>query len=214
MGEITKIEVQKKNKQRANVFIDGEFVCGLSCETVVLRRLKPGSEISSADLKDAVTEDEKKRALTDLFKVLSRKRLTEKQAKEYLEKKIYIPEAIEYAAERGKEYGYINDADYAAQYISVYGQKSGVLKLKHDLQGKGVDKNIIADLLDGADDAQVAFRLLEKHLKGGSITDMKTKNKAMRFLLSKGCTYASVKAAFEKISADSDGEFDEENGDY
>ncbi|MDR1905365.1 MAG: RecX family transcriptional regulator [Clostridiales bacterium] len=204
MGIITKIEVQKNNKQRANVFVDEEFICGLSCETVVLRRLKVGEKIGAEELKRVISEDEQRRAFNDIIKALSRRMLTAKQAKEYLEKKIYIKEAVDYAVNKAEEYGYIDDEKYAVQYISCYGTKKGSAKLKYELSSKGITRDIIESALPEHDDRAVAYALLVKYLKGEKPADARQRDKAIRHLLSKGCAYSSVKEAMERVNNDFD----------
>ena len=44
--KITKIEIQKKNKNRVNLYLDEEFYCGLSLETIMKNHLKEGFEIN------------------------------------------------------------------------------------------------------------------------------------------------------------------------
>ena len=40
MPKVTKIEVQKKNKERFNLFLDGEFEMGIDIDTLVKFNLK------------------------------------------------------------------------------------------------------------------------------------------------------------------------------
>ena len=40
---ITAIEAQKRNKDKVNLYLDGEFACSLTAESVVRARLKIGS---------------------------------------------------------------------------------------------------------------------------------------------------------------------------
>jgi regulatory protein len=204
MGMITKIELQKKNKQRANVFIDGEFVCGLSLEAVVSGRLKVGNEVDAEDLKRAVIEDEKRSAFDGLLNSLAAKSSTKKQAEEYLEKRGYIDCAVLYAVEKAIEYGYIDDEKYAEQYISLNGGKSGKLKLKTELLRRGIDREIVNGLLGEYDDDGAAYELLSKYLKGEPPADMKEKNRAARYLAGKGCSYPSIKNAFERLGKGED----------
>jgi regulatory protein len=192
--------MQKKNKQRANVFIDGEFVCGLSLETVLLRRLKVGNEVDAEALKDAVIDDEKKRAFDGLLNFISAKSATKKQAEEHLEKREFMDCAVRYAVEKAEEYGYIDDEKYAEQYISLQGAKSGKLKLKAELSRRGIDREIIEGLLCEYDDGEAAFELLSKYLKGEPPADMKEKNRAAMYLAGKGCSYPSIKKALERLS--------------
>ena len=52
MGEsrfqITRIEPQKKNRQRRNIYLDGEFAFGLDEEVVAAYHLSEGDELTQA----------------------------------------------------------------------------------------------------------------------------------------------------------------------
>ena len=50
MSKITSVVPQKKNPQRFNIFLDGEFALGADEDLVVNRRLVVGKIIPSEDL--------------------------------------------------------------------------------------------------------------------------------------------------------------------
>lgn len=45
MPKITKIEVQKKNKERFNLFLDEQFEMGIDIDTLVKFNLKKGNNL-------------------------------------------------------------------------------------------------------------------------------------------------------------------------
>ena len=47
-GVITALEIQKRNKERVNVFIDGEFAFGMS--TIEAARLRKGQVLSATEI--------------------------------------------------------------------------------------------------------------------------------------------------------------------
>ncbi|MDT4014759.1 recombination regulator RecX, partial [Staphylococcus aureus] len=49
MPKITKIEVQKKNKERFNLFLDEQFEMGIDIDTLVKFNLKKGQQLEAAD---------------------------------------------------------------------------------------------------------------------------------------------------------------------
>lgn len=49
---ITAIEAQKRNKDKVNLYLDGEFACSLTAESVVRARLKIGQELSEERLRE------------------------------------------------------------------------------------------------------------------------------------------------------------------
>ena len=57
MAKITKIEVQKKNKERVNLFLDEEYAFSLSMELVYKEGLKKNQEIDAKRL-ELLAEEE------------------------------------------------------------------------------------------------------------------------------------------------------------
>ena len=81
--QITKIEVQKRNKNRVNLYLNDEFFCGLSLETVVRNHLKEGQNISEQDVEylknETEKQEEKKKSKHDVDK--GKKKKTTRQKK-------------------------------------------------------------------------------------------------------------------------------------
>ena len=50
MPKVTKIEVQKKNKERFNLFLDGEFEMGIDIDTLVKFNLKKDQILEPSDM--------------------------------------------------------------------------------------------------------------------------------------------------------------------
>ena len=89
MATITKIEVQKNNKERANIYIDDKFYAGVNIELVMKYGLKKGQELSD-DLFDRVLfEDLKSEAFNKAIKYIGSSLKSIKQLKDYLKKKEY-----------------------------------------------------------------------------------------------------------------------------
>ena len=78
MPKITEITLQTKNKNRCNLFLDGEFFVSLSIETVVKNRLKKGQEVDRIELADIILENEKAEALTKAISYVSKALKTKK----------------------------------------------------------------------------------------------------------------------------------------
>jgi hypothetical protein len=55
---ITDITPQVKSASRCNIFLDGEFFCGMSLETVMKNRLKVGSRVDERTLERIQLESE------------------------------------------------------------------------------------------------------------------------------------------------------------
>lgn len=79
MKEITKLQVQAKDKNRVNVYLDNQFFGGLDMETAVKYNLKVGSCISEQKLEEIQFESEKRTAYNKALKLLNIRRKTQKE---------------------------------------------------------------------------------------------------------------------------------------
>ncbi len=110
-----------------------------------------------------------------------RKKLTEKGANE---------EICDKTVDFLKEYGYINDEEFARMYLrdACNLKKQGLRRIKTDLRMKGVDpiiiENVIAD--EELDFSDPLKELVEKKVQGLNLTDPKHKNRLIGFLQRRG----------------------------
>lgn len=207
MNEITAITPQVKDKTRCNVFIDGRFCCGLTLETAVKNRLKTGMTISPERLSEIQLESEKNTALDKALTHVSAVRKTEKQVREFLAKKGYLPAVCDYVIEKMRGYNFLNDTEYAEAYIESVGKRKGVRLIRMELKGKGVAEADIENAIDALDEneqEQGALNVLEKYMRGKT-SDKETLYKAFRYLMGKGFEYDVAKSALTRF-----GEIDED----
>ena len=207
MNEITAITPQVKDKTRCNIYIDGRFCCGLTLETVVKNRLKVGKIVAEQALAEMQLESEKNTALNKALGFLSATRKTEREVRSYLTKKGYLPEVGDYVVEKLREYGFINDEEYAEAYTESAAKRKGNRRIRMELKGKGLSDEAIEGALTGLDPEQeleTAKAILEKYMRG-KVCDKTTLQKACRYLLGKGYDYEVVKSVLSSF-----GECDED----
>ena len=207
MNEITSITAQAKDKTRCNVYVDGRFCCGLTIEAVVKNRLKVGQSVTPERLAEIQLESEKNTALDKALTHLSATRKTEKQIREFLQKKGYLPAVIEYVIEKLRSYGFLNDGEYAEAYVEQAAKRKGGRLIRMELRGKGVTDAEIDGALEGLDEQaemQTALALLQKYMRGKT-ADVQTLQKAYRHLMGKGFSYDVAKEALSSY-----GDLDEE----
>lgn len=199
MAIITQIKTQAKDKARANIYLDGSFYCGLSLTCVFSCRLKEGDEISSERLEEIQLESEKDTAFDKALNYISATMKTEKDVRDYLKKKGYLPVIEDYVIEKMLSYGYIDDGEYARAYIKSVEGRSGKNLIAQKLKAKGVsDKAIEAALSGMSDQTQTAKSVFEKYMRGKEFTK-ENLYKAFRYLLGKGFDYETAKAALEGL---------------
>ncbi len=202
MNEITEITPQVKDKTRCNIYIDGRFCCGLGLETVVKYRLKAGVCLSERELAQMQLDSEKNTALDKAMLHLSATRKTEKQMREFLTKKGYLPATCAYVLEKLRAYGFLNDSEYAEAYIERAARKKGGRLIKMELRGKGLSDEVMENALAGLleeDERAAATEVANKYLKGKPL-DEEMRRKTYRYLLSKGFDYDVAKQVMESIA--------------
>ena len=206
LNEITAITVQVKDKSRCNIYVDGRFCCGLTLETVVKNRLKVGQEITQESLESMQLESEKATALNKALNYLSATRKTEKEIRTHLTKKGYLPAVISYVLEKLREYGFVNDSEYAEAYTESAAKRKGGRLIRMELKSKGLSEDAIDSAVSGLDSKQeqeTAARILEKYMRGKT-ADKQTLQKAYRHLIGKGFDYETAKEALSKYGLDED----------
>ena len=199
MSEITKIEVQKKDTTRANLYLDDKFFCGISVELCMKYNLKKGLDIDEDFLQNIVFEDEKSKAMNKAVNYISSTLKTTRQIREYLKKKEYSPQTIDYVVEKMKEYKYLDDEAYAKAFINTYSSKYGKMKLISALRSKGVSDKVIDEVF--SEDLQLESsieRVAEKYLKNKEINS-DTLNKLSRFLYSRGYEFDEINSYVRKL---------------
>lgn len=197
MNEITQIVPQVKDKKRCSVYIDGRFCCGLTLETAVKNRLKVGKIVSPDELAQMQLESEKNVAFDKALNFLSATKKTEKQLSVYLSGKGYLPAVIEYVLEKLRGYDFVNDQDYANDYVGFAAKRKGGKLIAMELKAKGVAQEKIDAALQNLDEStqeDAAKRILDKYLKHKE-SDKETLYKAFRYLLGKGFSVDVAKAA-------------------
>ena len=197
--KITKIEIQKNNKQRVNLFLDDEFSCGLSVETILRFRLKEGQEINGIELENLKSQTEREVALNKATNYISKSQKSQEEVKKYLKKKGFEDDIIEFVINKLLDYHFVDDNDYAKNYIKSKTSKNGKIKLKFCLKQKGVSEEIINNCIEEySKDTISVYDVANKYLKNKEL-NKETKQKAYRYLSSRGYSSEDILSCLNKI---------------
>lgn len=203
MSEITSIEPQKKDKERCNVFVDGRFYCGIKLEVAIKYHLKAGMQIEKSQLDEIQLETEKSQALDKALNHISATMKTCRQVRDFLASKGYTEAVCDYVIERLQYYKFVDDYAYCRAYVGQIKDK-GKRALEADLKKRGADEKAIeAALSEVEESVDEAKNILAKYLRGKP-RDRATLYKGFKYLLSKGFSYDTAKAATEAGEDDED----------
>ena len=205
MAIITKIEIQKKNKERVNIYLDEEYAFSISAELVYKENLKVKDVVDIEKLKSVADKESYLRCKNSALKIIERSYKTEKEVIEKLQMKGYEQNHIEASIEFLKEYKFLNDDYYAEAFIKDKLNSKWSQRIKQDLIKKGIPRDKIEEKLEGIDkiaEKNTARVLANKKLRiiqKSENDTYKISGKLYRFLISKGYTYDVVKEVVKDV---------------
>lgn len=192
-------DVIEINKSKCKVYIDSQFAFALYKGELRSYHIKKDCEIRDADYMEINEEVLPKRAKKRAMNLLKERSYTKKQLTDKLREggygETHIQEAISYV----ESYGYVDDRQYAMDFITYRADKLSKKQIEQKLLQKGIDHKIIAEAFESffeegneiEEDRQIEVFLHKKqyHL----LEDEKQKQKIIGALLRKGFELESIK---------------------
>ena len=141
--------------------------------------------------------DELKKAKNIAFRLLKYRDRSEKEIVNRLKKKKVSREVIEKVIAELKSLSLLDDRKFAKSWIQERIRKGyGLLKIKVELKEKGIDQDLLKDLLQDINkDAWVLPQIRElaqKRIKKYNKIDLNVKRKILSYLVRRGFPYEKV----------------------
>jgi len=204
MKVITKIEVQKKNKNRCSVFIDEEFAFGMDLDAIITYDIQKGNQYTQEEYEELLKAMQYEKAKFAALRYVGYSPRTIKQTTEKLQTLEYDEVIIDKTIGFLKSYGYLDDLQYAKDFIRsrIKLKKNGRYKIAYDLMHRGIEKSISEPLLEvyHQEEYEGALSLYHKRTKGKEISDYEEKVKIRRYLQSRGYPFEIIREVMEKNS--------------
>ncbi len=194
-------EIAELTKSRVSVELDGEFAFVLYKGELCAYGIKKEQAITETAYHEIMTMLLPKRAKLRAMNLLKSRSYTTAQLKEKLKAGGYpaaiIQEAIDYVA----SYGYVNDSQYAFDYIEYNKETKSKNRIVTDLLKKGISGSVIEDAWEetvGSDkqelEKQQIIRWIEKKHFFPQTATSQEKQKMMGFLYRKGFTIETIRS--------------------
>ena len=193
MKKITAISVQKKNPNRVNIYLDGEYAFGVARITAAW--LKNGDELSDEKISKLLAEDAREWAYQQALLYLSYRARSEKEIRQNLRKHEMPEEVIEETIERLRKDGLANDNEFAQAWVenrSTFRPRSR-RALAMELRQKGLDDETVHSAVSGVDEEALAYEAAQKRLgrlKGLEWNEFR--KKLSEFLARRGFPYSVI----------------------
>ncbi len=221
MPKITSVEPQKKSAnqrtKRFNIFLDGEFAFGADEDLVVSRRLVVGKVVPPEELQKILFEAEVGKLMERMYRWFALRQHSEKEVRDYFKIKNQKSKiknegqisqlAVDAVIETLKRKGMVNDLGFAKAWVEARRKtkQKGIRAIKAELFQKGIDKEIIEEVIryqiSDISEGDLAKQALEKKMKFlKHLNTLDLKKKAYEFLLRKGFEYEVVKKTIESLT--------------
>jgi len=210
--------VQKRDKDRVNISVNGKYRLSLDVFQLVDLGIKIGKEFTEEELVALEEESQFGKLYMRALEYCLMRPHSQRELKDYLYRKTRDTRTKEGTVRKGvsaaltervfnrlQEKGYIDDEKFAAYWIENRNLRKGSSKrkLSAELGAKGVDRSLIERLLGETDreDASEIQKIIEKK-RSRYTADKEGQQKFMSYLARQGFSYDDIKAALENDDAE------------
>jgi regulatory protein len=203
-GQVTALKVQKRNRRRVNVYIDGRFAFGLAA--IEAMRLGIGQHLSDAEIARLKEKDQVEAAYERALNFLSYRPRSVVEVRRYLTEKKFDVLTVDDVIARLSRVDLLDDKVFAQFWLEnrdTFKPRS-VRALRYELRQKGISDSIIDELLSEYDESDAAFRAaLPQAQKLARRHDFDTsRSKLLAFLNRRGFSRYIARDAVERIMAE------------
>lgn len=208
---ITALEIQKRNKDRVNVYLDGEFAFGLPI--IEAARLHKGQTLSPDEITTLRQIDAVSRAFDHAAQLLARRPYSTAEIRRKLQSTDTAPPIIDEVLARLERMGYVDDHAFAQYWVENRERfrPRGPRALRYELRQKGVAQSVIDAVLGEVDAHDSAYHAVQDHIRRWrGLAQADFRNKAGAFLARRGFGYDIIREVVDQAIA----ELEETDPDY
>jgi len=204
VATITKVEVQKKNKDRYSVFLDDEFAFGVHVDVLVMHGLRKGLELDKDELETLIHDESVKKAVLAGIKYISYKQRTSKEVADKLRDLEHTPDQIEEALEKLKEMAFLDDERYAEEFVDTRQIRYGRKRIFLELRKRGIPEHIAEHALNTVLDVDAGYETAlemgrKKYAQCEGLEAQKAAARVQGMLLRKGYSYDVVNRIIKEL---------------
>lgn len=194
-------EIVELDKKRCKIYINKEFAFVMYKGEISQYNIRIDHKIDDSLYDLILQEVLPKRAKKRCLNLLQKRPYTENKLREKLEDGYYPQNVIEEAIRYVKSFHYVDDYDYACQYIFYHKESESKRKMEEKLMLKGISKETLMQAMEDSYgeeeqqeiELQQAKKLLQKKKYNAETMEWKEKQKIYAFLIRKGITSSVVR---------------------
>lgn len=189
-GKITALKYQKKNRDRASVFIEGRFAFGVPA--IVAASLRRGQFLSDAEIDSLREQGSTETAYSQTLNYLSYRPRSRAETVRYLEKRGLSENQIAAVVSRLERASLLDDEAFAQYWVENRERfrPRGTRALRYELRAKGIAEALIDGALAPIDMSASAHRAASRKAQQLSHLDRSAfRKKLVEYLARRGFDY-------------------------
>jgi regulatory protein len=201
-GVITALRVQKKNRERVNVYIDEQYAFAVGMNTAL--QLRKGQQLSDAEMAELRAAGEENKAYHQVLRYLGMRPRSTAEIRRYLAGKDYDPALIDHVIARVTDAGYLDDQAFADFWVEnrMRFRPRSARALRHELREKGVEPAVIDRALAALDESDAAWDAVSGRLeRWRNLDEREFAHKLIGYLSRRGFSYAVARATCDRAWA-------------
>jgi regulatory protein len=208
--QVTAIKAQQRRRDRANIYLDGEYA--FSLQKVLAIQLALGQMLTPQEIATLQAQDVAERAYERTLRYLTYRPRSEQEVQRYLERKSVEPDVIAQVLQRLKRARLLDDAAFAEFWVENREafRPRGAWALRGELRQKGVASEVIEDAVSDLDEEASAMRAGEQATRRYARLDRETFFRRMLgYLQRRGFGYGISRQVAEHCWAQLQADIDE-----
>ncbi len=202
-----KLTYKKGKQDKIHISVDGEYSFTVDEAYFLSLGIYSGKEIDSDELEELRQTVAIRRAYNYAVSLLARRDHSEKELKDKLLLKGY-KEGADEAIEKLRNGGYVSDEHFARLYTRELQtlKKYGKRRIEQELYRKGIDRDIIREVLDETEFEESELVSLIERKYSRYLGDEKGVQKTVNALLRMGYSYGEIRDALRHIGENTETE--------
>ena len=198
MATITDLVTQKRDKERVNLFLDGEFAFGLAFS--VAAGLKIGQQLTAEEIDRLKSQEQIERAKKNALRYVSVRPRSVYELQTHLQRKSFEDDVINAVVEYLTGHGLLDDTAFANYWIDqreTFRPRSR-FALGQELRQKGIDRKVIDAVLEDVDELAAARRVVDKRAdRWANLPEDAYLEKMAGFLQRRGFSYEIIREVLQ-----------------
>jgi regulatory protein len=200
LQKVTALKYQKKNRQRVNVYLDGQYAFGLQAS--IAAGLRVGQTLSLEEVAQLQSRDLAEVAYEGALGFLGYRPRSQAEVEAYLARRRSSPAATQSVITRLTAAGLVDDDAFARYWVENREsfRPRGRRALRFELRRKGVADAVVESAMSEIDERESAYRAAQNRAKRLSSLDYQVFRRRLGgFLQRRGFDYEIVKETVDRL---------------